>query len=195
MAGKVPWGALGLGAIGVAAGVRAFWRPERAIMKDGQVVGCAGASACNPSLRMHSATSTAVFAVSSGSIVEASPTQIVLASSTEPVLLVYAKAQGGFIVRGRPGKVRVGEHIADVSSVDFSVYEIQREGNGSRLVALEPAAWLAARGLKTSAKKRESVLWCATGRKLVVPKAVAQCNFELPEPTAAMLLPVSVTTA
>jgi len=70
-----------------------------------------------------------------------------------------------------------------------------RASNGAvTFRSIEPASWLASRGLTIAAKGNvKGALWCTQGRKIVLPQKVAACGTRLPTPGAALLLPVSVT--
>jgi hypothetical protein len=180
MASKIPWGALFLGGVGTAAAVRTFWRPHRAVMRDGQIARCAGDPNCRKSMTIRAIGRPEVYAVASGRIVDVSERgRLVIAAANEPVLLVYSGS--GMRPRVGPGKVSIGQQVADAEVLDFGVFALKRDPDGAiSTVALEPAAWLSARG--------------GGGRHLVVPQKTMRCGFKLPAPGAAMLLPVSVTT-
>jgi len=90
-----------------------------------------------------------------------------------------------------------GQQIGLASRLKFGVYEIARTAQGTAAIGrpFEPASWLANHGCRVSHKahKTSGNVWCAGGRKLIVPAAVASCGIRLPPPNGFALLPVSAT--
>jgi hypothetical protein len=75
------------------------------------------------------------------------------------------------------------------------VFGVSRSATGEpTIAAIEPASWLAARGLRVSVQKQPTNKWCETGRKITTPHQVSKCGLRLPVPASFMLLPVSVTS-
>lgn len=136
---------------------------------------------------------TTVFALSSGTVA-VSKSGLVLVSDREPVLIGYG-ANIGQLLLTSGAEVGIGTPLAVMRSVELTVTEIIRAPSGQvTMRPLEPASWLASRGLTISAKgNAKGTLWCTQGRKIILPAKVAQCGTKLPAPSAALLLPVSVT--
>jgi hypothetical protein len=215
MAGMFPIGVVLLGAIGAGSAVRAAWRPHRALVRDGFVIRCAGPGAvqgaCDTGMHIESYRGKAeVYSPVAGRIVRVIPPGaqnpaamaggvIQVAAKGEPVLLSYvgSVAHGGIDPQVTVGqKVGAGQVLGMAAGVAFAVRFVQSTGGGAvTTIALEPASWLAARGLRVSAKRRagQARQWCEMGRKLQVPQSVGQCGMKLPNPSGFMLLPVSVT--
>jgi len=197
----VPIGALIWTALGVGAAVRTLWNPQRAVMRDAFAFRCAGAQACNTDLVLETfGEAEPVYAVTSGVVVAAQGPVVELASEVEPVVVRYQAdiSKGGMQLQVQPGqRVWAGQQLGLARRLAFSVVRAERVGGMVSWTALEPASWLATRGLRLSAKKRsvsaEGPNWCEGGRRLVVPEQVAKCGMKLPAPTGYMLLPVSVT--
>jgi hypothetical protein len=122
-------------------------------------------------------------------------TIIRVAATHEPVVLEYRGALQPQVAEGE--KVGVGQQVALAQQVEFGVKEIRRSSSGVTSIQLEPASWLAARGLSISVKKHkadtEGSNWCEGGRKLRVPESAVLCNLDLPAPGGFLLLPVSAS--
>lgn len=207
---RVPWGAIIWGGLGTALAVRALYRPARAVVSDGYAKRCAGRTngGCSPTMLIESfAGAGPVYAPVAGRVLSAGQlkgislpghqahTVIRIAAAREPVVLEY---RGDLQPQVQAGEqVGVGQQIALGSEVAFSVTELRSDGQQVASVQLEPASWLAARGLRISQRRHpadtEGPNWCEGGRKLVVPESAGLCNLELPAPGGLMLLPVSVT--
>lgn len=190
------WGALGWTLAASAFAFRTFYRPARAAVKRGYVERCAGATGCQPSVRIKAyPATTEVYALTSGRLA-ATATGVSIASDREPVVVSYGTLRQLFVPNG--AEVGVGQAIGIADAVELAVTEIVRSADGKiAFRKIEPTAWLAARGLKVSvdgAAASSSSLWCTGGRKLVMPTQVATCGIKVPTPSNAMLLPVSVTT-
>lgn len=198
MAGKVPFGAIFFGLLGAGAVVRTFYRPHRAVVRDGYALRCAGGASCDKAVTIESMRGVApVYAASPGVAVVA-PGMIKIVSSREPVVLTY-RFEGSHSVHVAHGqKVGMGQPIAQAGRVGFAVDQALRTGTAGdvKFKPLVPSAWLAARGLRLSSKhRRGEQQWCEGGRRLAVPEQALKCGMDLPEPASFMLLPVSVTTA
>jgi murein DD-endopeptidase MepM/ murein hydrolase activator NlpD len=188
--GPVLWS---LAAVGLVA--RTFYRPHRAVMNQGYAVECAGDRACGPALVVQAASgSSEIYAVTSGKVA-VSKDGISIISDREPIVVSYGPgAQSIFVQTGQ--EVGLGQALGLMSRSAFSVTEVMRDGKGGvSFRPIEPASWLAARGLRVaSSGAQPSALWCSHGRRITVPRAILSCGVRLPEPSSAMLLPVSVTT-
>ena len=193
---KIPalaWSVITLGLL-----ARTFYRPARAVVQAGYPVACAGkaASACKPEMLIQgSPGATAVYAVTSGTAAIASDGSLSIASDREPVVVSYGRGSAQLFVQNGQ-KVGIGQQVAVMEKVAFTVTELVRESSGSiTFRPIEPAAWLAARGLRIAqASNVPSELWCSHGRNITVPGTTLGCGVRLPSPSALMLLPVTVTT-
>jgi len=195
---KYPWGAMFWGTVGIAAAVRVLYHPYRAVIRDGFPSKCA-AEACDPTMVIDSFSGQSeLYAPAGGTVVQTTPTSIFIALAGEPTLLEYTSAAGQMVVQVAQGqKVGAGEQIGLASRLRFGVYDIQRTAAGTATIGkpYEPASWLANHGCTVSHKKHKTSgsVWCAGGRKLVVPQNVANCGMRLPPPNGFALLPVSAT--
>jgi len=188
------WGAAIWTAIGAGLAFRALYHPHRAVVERGFASRCTGDAGCNSPMTIQpEGGSTTVFALSSGRVA-VSKSGFVLVSDREPVLIGYGANIGQLLVTSG-SEVGIGTPLAVMRSVELTVTEIIRAPNGQvSLRPLEPASWLASRGLTIAAKGNvRGTLWCTHGRKIVLPAKVAACGTKLPAPSAALLLPVSVT--
>lgn len=196
---KYPWGAMFWGTIGVAAAVRALYHPFRAVMRDGFASKCAGDSGCDASMVIDSFSGESeIYAPVGGTVVSTTASSIFVALGSEPTLLEYAADPGGMVVQVQVGeKVGAGQQIGLAKRIRFGVYDIARTASGNAVMGkpYEPASWLANHGCSVSHKKHKisGAVWCAGGRHLVVPQAVANCRIRLPPPNGFALLPVSAT--
>lgn len=192
---KYPWGAMFWGTIGVAAAVRALYHPFRAVMRDGFASKCA-AEGCDPTMTIDAFQGDSeIYALASGTVVQADASGIYVALDSEPTLLEYS---GQLVAQTSVGeRVGAGQQIGLAPRIKFGVYAIDRSDAGAAVIGrpFEPASWLANHGCKVSHKnhKASGAVWCAGGRKLVVPQAVANCGMRLPPPNGFALLPISAT--
>ncbi len=189
----ITWSALTLGLL-----ARTFYRPQRAVVAKGYAVGCPGkvSGTCKPELSIQgSPGAVPIYAVTSGAAAIASDGSLSIASDREPIVVSYGKGPEQLLVRTGE-HVGLGQQVGFMSKVAFSVTEIVRDGAGGvTFRPIEPASWLAARGLRIAQSGNvPSDLWCSHGRTISVPSASLSC-VRLPEPSALMLLPVSVTTS
>lgn len=195
---KYPWGAMFWGTIGVAAAVRVLYRPFRAVMRDGFASRCA-AEGCSPNMVIDSfSDQSEIYAPAGGTVVSTTPTSIFVALAGESTLLEYSGSAGQIVVQVVPGEhVTAGQQIGLAKRLFFGVYDIERTASGAAKIGrpYEPASWLANHGCTISHKKHKTTgqVWCESGRKLVVPAAVAKCGLRLPPPNGFALLPVSAT--
>jgi len=188
--GVLVWSALG----GLAAH-RALVRPVRAVFDEGEVTACPGGTGCAPTLGIRSTRGAApVYALVSGTATRVAPDRVELTSRYEPVIVSYFGALAPTVAPGE--SVRAGAVIGHTEAVNLGVSQIQRLAGGAlRTAAVEPASWLAARGLRAATRLRPGTLWCQGGRMLLVPQEVARCGMRLPEPSGFSLLPVTVRLA
>jgi hypothetical protein len=178
------------GTLGVAALVRALWRPARALVWAGKLSRCSGKSSfgvCDPADVVTTTRGEPVYAVTSGRIVAKGPTFIHIASDYEPVILAY---------QGLAPGVKEGDTVAVGQQIGLSdgelAFTVQQWKKGQQLEYVAPGAWLAARGM-AHVQGQTSASWCDTGRSIVVPPdARTTCGFALPDKAAFTLLPVSV---
>lgn len=196
--GRLPWGALAWTTVGGLALVRAFWNPQRAVVKDGFAGACEGGPNCSPYVTLQSSEGSApIYSAASGVVVRQTGTKAWIIPNREAVVLEYMADAGAQIMVRQGESVRQGQQIASASQLSFAVFRIDRTAQGPKYVPLSPSAWLAARGLSLSAKKHavsaEGSNWCEGGRKLRVPEQVGNCGIKLPEPSSVALLPISVT--
>jgi hypothetical protein len=188
--GPILWSAIALG-----CAVRALYRSSRAVADEGYAVRCPADKGCSPALAIERAGGVlTIYALTSGkAAVTASGVSI--ASDREPVVVSYGpRLRQAFV--GTGADVGTGQALGIMDEVELSVTELFREPSGKvSFRAIEPASWLAARGLRISKKGSvPSALWCTHGRKLTVPKGVLSCGLRLPEPSGLLLLPVSVSS-
>jgi hypothetical protein len=192
---KYPWGAMFWGTVGVAAAVRALYRPFRAVMRNGFPSRCAAEGGCDPSMTIDSFEGQSeIYALGAGTVIIAGPSGIYIALNSEPTLVEYAAEPGQLVSQVVVGeRVGAGQQIGLAKRIRFAVYMIERNAAVGR--AYEPASWLANHGLRVSHQthKTTGAVWCAGGRKLVVPQAIANCGMRLPPPNGFALLPVSAT--
>lgn len=189
----VPW-ALLLGTfVAGYSGARALVRPYRgALMEHATVEQCAGGSACNRYMVVKPLGDPSVMALARGRVVMATGNELTIVPDNEAVVLLYR----GVSPQVEPGaRVKPGEVVATSTELAFGVSRIVRAVDGAiSYQPLEPASYLAARGMRVSGKRvAKSELWCAGGRRLHVPEQVARCSMKLPEPAGFALLPVSVS--
>lgn len=188
------WAAAVWSAIGAGLAFRALYHPHRAVVDRGFVTSCPGDGGCSPALGIRpEGGSTTVYALSSGTVAVGKQ-GLTLVSDREPVVISYGPAVGQLLVASG-ASVGIGTPLAVMREVALSVTEIVRSASGSiTFRLLEPAAWLAARGLRIAAHDNApGAAWCTHGRKIVLPQSAAKCGLKLPAPSAALLLPVSVT--
>lgn len=190
----VPYGAIALAALGGFGVFRTFYRPHRAVLKDGFALRCPASIGCEPSVTVESyGGAVAMYAVAGGRVLRADNTGIEIALKYEPVVVRY---EGGTNLQVRRGDtVGAGQQIGYAQRASFSVWQAQREGGNVRWIPIEPSSWLAARGMQLTARKRSggATQWCEGGRRVSVPQKVGQCGIKLPTPGSFMLLPVSVS--
>lgn len=196
---KLPYGAIAWTLVGSAALVRAFWNPHRAVVKDGYTSACEGGSSCSPYMVIDAAGGAgAVYSGARGRVIRVTGNSIWIVPNREAVVLEYVGSANSQVMVREGQSVWQGQQIASAPQVKFAVFRIDRSSSGSvSYTPLSPAAWLASRGLRISAKKHsvtaEGDNWCEGGRKLQVPQRVGQCGIKLPDPSSVALLPISVT--
>ncbi len=192
---KVPWGTLVWTGVTGALLFRCFYHPSRAVIEQGVVTSCPGSNPCHPDLRIDArpGETSMVYALTKGRVL-LSGTSLAIASSIEPVVINYGQQLIQPLVQDGED-VGIGTPLGLMTEVMLTITEFVRSGSSVTKRQVEPAAWLAARGMGISRKGNvKSSLWCTRGRTLEMPSAVATCNIKLPKPPGFMLLPVSVTT-
>lgn len=190
-----PLGLAAWSTLGALAAYRALVRPVRALVARGAVTCCPGAPSCGPGLTVESAQGVAeVYSVVPGPVVRSQPGHLEIASALEPVIAVY---HGPFAPTVRVGQVvATGEAVARAGSVTLSIAQFERLADGAlRTFWVEPASWLAARGLRPATQLTGGAGWCMGGRRLIVPQDVSRGGLRLPDPAAFALLPVNVRVA
>lgn len=200
---KHPYGALFWGACASVALFRALYHPWRALLRDGFAQRCSGDGNCDPSMTLTSfGGQTEVYTPVRAVVGVSAPGSLLLLPNDEAVVLEYRGASTAFLTQVTQGQqLGAGQQVGLASVVSFAVYKLERTAAGAAQIgaAIEPASYLATHGAKISAKYHAATpnsAWCSTGRKLVVPQAVAsQCGITLPAPSGYALLPVSVTMA
>lgn len=186
-----PWALAGWTTLGALTAYRTFVRPYRGVVRDGQVTACPGPG-CSAGLTVQSTRGVAtVFSLVTGTVTAVGSDYMELASAREPVVIRYQGA-GLKPMVGVGGAVKIGQPVAAAQAVTLTVGQIDRDPSGKlSMLALEPATWLASRGLTAASHLTPSALWCAQGRKLVVPMSVGTCGVRLPDPASFALLPTS----
>lgn len=195
----MPWV---LGGVGALLAFRTFYRPHRALIAEGFVSRCAGPKTdpSNPTYGyICDVTMTVVqggpdggglddvFSVVKGDVISVGPYWVHIQAINEPVVLYYGNILPSVEMGERVGR---GQTIGQGEEIHFGVWELYPQG---RIVALEPASWLASRGLRVASTLTEGGKWCSDGRKIAVPRDVhSRCPMELPKEAGFALLPVSV---
>jgi len=184
-----------LGAIAGVALVKTFFRPVRAVVKEGVVAACPGTmhgSVCDPSLVISTPQGTPVYSTVGGRVVAVGDKFLLVASLYEPVILMMDGVsplpdlvEGQYVGRGQC----VGDSMG---TVYFSVTEFTPDGSS---VSIDPASWLASRGQKIAEKlDSRGSSWCEGGRHIEVPVAAGRaCDLHEPEKGSFALLPLSVS--
>lgn len=177
---------------------RTFFRPYRAVVAKGFPTSCPGpvGGGCVTAMIIQgSPGATPVYAVTSGFAAVSSDGTLSIASDREPVIVSYGSGAAQIFVKNGQ-KVGLGQELAVMSQVSFTVTELTVDSkNNIGMQPIDPSAWLAARGLKIAQSGNVvSDLWCTHGRNIAVPTATLGCGVKLPDPSALMLLPVTVTT-
>mgnify|MGYP000105675323 CR=1 FL=1 len=185
-------GVLVWSAIGGFAAYRALVRPVRAVFDQGEVTDCPGGTGCARTLGIRSTVGLApVYALVSGTATRVGPDRVEVTSRREPVIVTYFGTLAPALAPGQV--VRAGEVIGHADSVSLAVSQIQRLAGGAlATAAIDPASWLATRGLRAATRLTPGTLWCQGGRILAVPQDVARCGMRLPDPSGFSLLPVNV---
>jgi hypothetical protein len=188
-------GVLVWSAIGGFAAYRALVRPVRAVFDHGEVTECPGGTGCARTLGIRSTRGVApVYALVSGTATRVAPDRVEVTSRDEPVIVSYFGSLAPTVVPGQA--VRAGEIVGHAESVGLAISQVQRLAGGAlATTGIEPASWLAARGLRAAARVTPGTLWCQGGRRLTIPQDVARCGMRLAEPSAFSLLPVSAQLA
>lgn len=188
LVGATVWGVLGIG-----FAIRGFFRPVRAIVKEGSVRRCAGDrtafGGCDPSDVIETAPGAPVFAAAPAKVVAVGDYYVQLQVQNEPVILMYS----GIAPEVEEGQfVGTGQKIAESEGeVAFSVTQYKP---GMISENVPPSAWLAVRGLSLVKENTGSEEpYCVQGRDIVVPEAAQKlCNLKAPAKAGFALLPVTV---
>jgi hypothetical protein len=183
-----------LGAIAGVAIVKTFFRPRRAVVKEGQVEACPGSPKdrpCDPSLAISTPQGSPVYSTVSGRVAAVGDKFVLVASGSEPVVVMVDGVvpepleEGQYVGRGQ----KIGESMGVVY---FGVTEFL-SGGGS--VAVDPASWLASRGQRIAHKNTDpGSSWCEGGRHIEVPGSAGRgCDLHEPDKGGFALLPVTVS--
>lgn len=174
----------------------------RAVFDSGEITECPGSSrGCELTLGIRSATGPApVYSLVSGTVSRVVPGSVVeIASAVEPVIVSYVGALelNAAGVQIAPGQaVRVGQVLGRAASIGLAVAQLTRLADGRiAMVPIEPASWLASRGLRVATTLTPGMQWCQGGRTLVVPAEAARCGMRIADPPGFSLLPVNVRLA
>lgn len=182
-----------LGGIAALALVKTFFRPHRAVVREGTLAACPGQNryqVCDPSIVLSTPADSPVYATAGGRVVAVGADFLHVASLHEPVVLMYdgiapSVVEGQYVGRG----AQIGTSSGQVA---FSVTEFLPGGGAARI---DPSSWLASRGQKLAAKYTgPGTSWCEQGRNIEVPASAGRiCGFQEPERGGFALLPISVS--
>lgn len=193
---RVPWTSLIFGGLAGVLAYRGLIRPSRSVVQDGYATACPG-EGCRQTVQITSATGKSpIYSVVSGNVLEAG-SEVVIAASTEPVLVSYSQMPDAQLMVRAGDRVAVGQLIGYASQVSFGVSQIKQTSTSGQFVsqALEPTSWLSSRGLSLSRRGRKGTQqWCESGRTMTIPESVLNCGVDLPKPSSFLLLPVQVQT-
>lgn len=188
LVGATVWGVLGIG-----FAIRGFFRPVRAIVKEGSVRRCAGEKTayggCDPTDVIDTAPGAAVFAAAPAKVVAVGDYFVQLQAQNEPVILMYA---------GIDPEVEVGQFVGTGQKIATSdgvvAFSVTQYKQGMQAENVPPSAWLAVRGLSLVKENTGSDSpYCVQGRDIVVPEAAQKlCNLKTPAKAGFALLPVTV---
>jgi hypothetical protein len=190
---KVAWGAVTWGALGLLALTRAFWRGNRALMRDGYVASCAGGKDCSTEMTVDATEDAqAIYSPVSGVVVSADTNNVVIVPNNEAAVLQFSMSEAQVqVATGQ--RVGAGQQIGLARRIGFSVSRLNADAS---MTPYEPASWLAVHGMRVSGKFRFETKadeqWCETGRKLEVPSQVASCGMSIASPSGYALLPVNI---
>lgn len=186
-----------LGTLGLMSGIKFFWRPHRAVVREGRVEACPGDNqydVCDPTLRITAPAGVGAYAPLSGIVAATGDNFVHIIGRHEPVIVMI----DGIQPRVEEGQsVGPGQRIGTtLSQVAIGVWEIA-PGEPFTMKTVDPASWLASRGMRVAAENTGSgELWCEGGRDITVPKSAGSaCALRRPQPGKFGLLPVQVSIA
>jgi hypothetical protein len=183
-----------LGAIAGVAIVKTFFRPFRAVVKEGSVEACPGTrrgSVCDPSLVISTPQGSPVYSTVGGRVAAVGDSFVVVASLYEPVFVMMDGVVPGDVEEGQ--YVGRGQKLGESTGrVYFSVTEFLP---GGAMASVDPSSWLASRGQKIAYKNTDpGSTWCEGGRHIEVPQSAGRaCDLHEPDKGGFALLPVSVS--
>ena len=186
-----------LGALGLASGVRALWRPHRAVTRDGSVQACPGKNkygACDPTIRIAAPVDTPAFSPLPGTVVAVGDDFVHIMGRREAVVVMVDGIEPSVVEGQSVGTAqRVGDSLGQVG---IGVWELI-PGDPFGIKTLDPASWLAARGIRVVSNDGGSgELWCEGGRDITVPESAGtSCELRRPQPGKFALLPVQVSVS
>lgn len=187
MGRTVFWGALGVGFV-----LRGFFRPHRAVVKEGAIVRCAGSNqfgVCDPSDTIETAEGEPVFSTGPAEVVAVGGYYVNLLVQNDAVILMY---------EGLTPEVEVGQHVGSGQRIGTSDgrlhYSVTQYKPNGVAEFVPPSAWLAVRGMELVKNNSGSeALYCAGGRDIVVPSENKRaCDLKAPRKAKFAMLPVSV---
>jgi hypothetical protein len=183
-----------LGAIAGVAIVKTFFRPWRAVVKEGSVAACPGdgkSRICDPTLAIDTPQGSPVYSTVGGRVVAVGDDFVLVSSLYEPVVLMMSGIEPDSLVEGQ--YVGRGQRVGVSSGrVYFGVTEFLP---GHEAASIDPSSWLASRGQRIAYKNTsEGSSWCEGGRHIEVPLAAGRgCDLHEPDKGGFALLPVSVS--
>lgn len=188
MVGAILWTALG----GVCI-FRGFFRPHRAVVKEGAVQRCAGDTnsfgVCDPADVIETAPGEPVFATGPGVVTDVGDYYVNIVVENDAVVLMY-EGLDPTVEKGQ--EVGTGQKIGTSDGrLSFIVTQFKPNGVAEYV---PPSAWLAVRGQRLVVNNTGSEEpYCAGGRDIVVPDAAAtNCDLHSPRKAGFALLPVTV---
>lgn len=219
---RTPYVAYGLGLLSLGLLVRGLWRPSRALVDAGTVSHCPsqpqasanmGYDQCSPSVSVDLTASSPVYALGAGKVVHveerkaqpasmpgaaAAGAYVYFALSTEPVVLAI-EVLG--TVTGLPAagaEFGIGQQMFRAeqgAQVRLEARELlpATSGTPARTRALDPLAWLVARG-RTLTRSGNPASTCGLDGRSYRPAApAADCpTLALPVASPYLILPVTV---
>lgn len=199
---KTPWLAYGLGALTVGLLVRGLYRPSRALVDAGEVTVCPGGPGCSRSVTVKLTGPSKVYALGAGKVIasESNPAgaMVSVALEGEPVVLTVA-VTGQTTAPPAPGtQVSIGQTLLEAQqgqTVSLLVSQIVPLPQGPAVArALDPLAWLVARGRTLTSSGNPASGCGLDGRTYRPPAPAPECADALALPTASpyLILPVTV---
>jgi hypothetical protein len=212
---KTPWLAYGLGALTVGLLVRGLYRPSRALVDAGEVTVCPGGDGCSKLVAVKLNAPSPVYALGAGKVIhsESAPpatpggdkahalsnTVVAIALSGEPIVIVITT--DGRTTTPPPGgsEVSIGQPLFEaqpgqVVSLQVSQVVPGSAGAPAAMRAIDPLAWLVARGRSLTRSGNPASGCGLDGRTYRPPAPAQECSDVLALPTASpyLILPVTI---